>query len=180
MRRKYTSTKKTHFVEGWIEFKEKKVARSVAEMLNAQPIGGKKGSRWRDDIWTMKYLPKFKWNMLTEQIGASFVLVVIRNRAYALSTIAHEAAVHAARLRVELSQSKREQQEYMKNVELAHVLEKRAERKRKAGQDDPVPAASPKKHRLDGPPKEKKVKGPSNSSAGGEDKALSSVLSSIF
>lgn len=52
-----------------MEFKDKKIARSVAEMLNAQPIGGKKGSRWRDDIWTMKYLPKFKWNMLTEQVG---------------------------------------------------------------------------------------------------------------
>ena len=51
------------------QFKDKRVARSVAEMLNAQPIGGKKGSRWRDDVWTMKYLPKFKWHMLTEQIG---------------------------------------------------------------------------------------------------------------
>lgn len=40
-------------------------------MLNAQPIGGKKGTRWRDDVWTMKYLPKFKWRMLTEQIGMS-------------------------------------------------------------------------------------------------------------
>jgi hypothetical protein len=69
LRRKYTATKKVHFTEGWVEFKDKKIARSVAEMLNAQPIGGKKGSRWRDDVWTMKYLPKFKWNMLTEQIG---------------------------------------------------------------------------------------------------------------
>lgn len=69
LRRKYTSTKKMHFTEGWVEFKDKKVARSVAEMLNAQPIGGKKGTRWRDDVWTMKYLPKFKWSMLTEQIG---------------------------------------------------------------------------------------------------------------
>ena len=69
LRRKYTSTKKPHYTEGWVEFKDKKVARSVAEMLNAQPIGGKKGTRWRDDIWTMKYLPRFKWNMLTEQVG---------------------------------------------------------------------------------------------------------------
>ena len=69
LRRKYTSTKKPHFTEGWVEFKDKRVARSVADMLNAQPIGGKKGSRWRDDVWTMKYLPKFKWHMLTEQIG---------------------------------------------------------------------------------------------------------------
>jgi ESF2/ABP1 family protein len=69
LRRKHTSTKKVHYTEGWVEFESKHVARSVAEMLNAQPIGGKKGSRWRDDIWTMKYLPKFKWNMLTEQVG---------------------------------------------------------------------------------------------------------------
>ena len=49
-------------------------------MLNAQPIGGKKGSRWRDDVWTMKYLPKFKWNMLTEQIGESLLsLRIISN-----------------------------------------------------------------------------------------------------
>ncbi|KAI0363564.1 hypothetical protein BV20DRAFT_957983 [Pilatotrama ljubarskyi] len=113
LRRKYTSTKKPHYTEGWVEFKDKRVARSVAEMLNAQPIGGKKGSRWRDDVWTMKYLPKFKWNMLTEQI-------------------AHEAAVHQAQLRVELSQSRKEQREYLKNVELARVLDKRAQRKRKA------------------------------------------------
>ena len=69
LRKKYTSTKKPHFTEGWVEFKDKKIARSVAEMLNAQPIGGKKGTRWRDDVWTMKYLPKFKWSMLTEQVG---------------------------------------------------------------------------------------------------------------
>lgn len=73
LRRKYTSTKKVHYTEGWIEFKDKRVARSVADMLNAQPIGGKKGTRWRDDVWTMKYLPKFKWNMLTEQIGEYLV-----------------------------------------------------------------------------------------------------------
>ena len=69
LRKKFTSTKKPHFTEGWVEFQDKKVARSVATMLNAQPIGGKKGTRWRDDVWTMKYLPKFKWHMLTEQIG---------------------------------------------------------------------------------------------------------------
>ncbi|KAF8075866.1 hypothetical protein FPV67DRAFT_386803 [Lyophyllum atratum] len=116
LRKKYTATKKAHFTEGWVEFKDKKIARTTAEMLNAQPIGGKKGTRWRDDIWTMKYLPKFKWNMLTEQV-------------------AHEAAIHAAKLRVELSHSRTEQQEYLKNVELARVLEKRAEKKREKGEE---------------------------------------------
>jgi len=115
LRKKFTSTKKAHFTEGWVEFTDKHVARSVAEMLNAQPIGGKKGTRWRDDVWTMKYLPKFKWNMLTEQI-------------------AHEAAVHTARLRVELEQSRREQTDYLRQVELSRVLDKRLDRKRKAAE----------------------------------------------
>ncbi|KAL5527096.1 hypothetical protein ACEPAG_5887 [Sanghuangporus baumii] len=113
LRKKYTSTKKPHFAEGWVEFTDKRVARSVAEMLNARPIGGKKGTRWRDDVWTMKYLPRFRWNMLTEQI-------------------ANEAAVKTARLRVELEQSRREQKDYLRQVELARVLDKRAKRKREA------------------------------------------------
>jgi len=112
LRRKHTSTKKAHFTEGWVEFEDKRVARSVAEMLNAQPIGGKKGTRFRDDIWTMKYLPRFKWSMLTEHI-------------------AHEAAVHREKLRVELSQSRHEQNDYLRQVELKRVLDKRSERKRK-------------------------------------------------
>ncbi|KAH9963228.1 hypothetical protein BC827DRAFT_1129058 [Russula dissimulans] len=116
LRRKYTSTKKPHYTEGWVEFKDKKVARSVAGMLNAQPIGGKKGTRWRDDVWTLKYLPKFKWHMLTEQV-------------------AHEAAMHTARLRLELSQSRSEQREYLKNVELARVLDKREGRSHAMGKD---------------------------------------------
>ncbi|GAA5916106.1 hypothetical protein JCM5296_004743, partial [Sporobolomyces johnsonii] len=57
-----------NFKEGWVEFLDKRVARSVAEMLNAQTIGGKKGDRWHDDVWTMKYLPRFRWDQLSEQV----------------------------------------------------------------------------------------------------------------
>lgn len=63
------------FTEGWAEFADKRVGRVAAEMLNARPIGsagggsGKRGKRWKDDVWTMKYLPGFKWGMLSEQIG---------------------------------------------------------------------------------------------------------------
>lgn len=95
-----------NFKEGWVEFLDKRVARSVAEMLNAQTIGasgvssgsggdslavaraaaggpgqltnprtpsagGKKSDRWHDDVWTMKYLPRFRWDQLSEQVGAS-------------------------------------------------------------------------------------------------------------
>ena len=41
--------------------------------------------------------------------------------------------MHAARLRLELSQSRSEQREYLKNVELARVLNKREERSQAAG-----------------------------------------------
>src|SRR5579859_62188 len=62
-------SKKRQFIEGWVEFQDKKVAKKVAELLNARQIGGKKGGFWYDDIWCIKYLPKFKWHHLTEQIG---------------------------------------------------------------------------------------------------------------
>jgi len=48
-------------------------------------------------------------------------------------TLAHEAAIHSAKLRVELAQSKSEQREYLKNVELARVLDKRNERRKEKG-----------------------------------------------
>lgn len=70
-RRKQTTSNTRYFTEGWVEFTDKRVARSVAELLNAKSVGGKRGSRYKDDVWTMKYLPKFKWNMLTEQLRAS-------------------------------------------------------------------------------------------------------------
>ena len=140
-------------------------------MLNAQPIGGKKGSRWRDDIWTLKYLPKFKWNMLTEQVG----------ECYAYSSflcdferfIAHEAALHAAKLRVEISQSRSEQKDYLKNVELARVLTKRAEKKREKGESFELkPNYQPGKRKHEEEERtSKKAK---------VDKNLDNVLGSIF
>jgi ESF2/ABP1 family protein len=80
-------SRSAHFTEGWVEFNGRKVAKATAEMLNAEPIGaasggsgggkgGKKAGglgarRWRDEIWTMKYLSGFKWGMLSEQLGES-------------------------------------------------------------------------------------------------------------
>ncbi|KAG1888124.1 hypothetical protein F4604DRAFT_1715647 [Suillus subluteus] len=144
LHRMFMSTKKPHFTEGWVEFKDKKVARS--------PIGGKKGTRWRDDVWTMKYLPKFKWNMLTEQI-------------------AHEAAIHTAKLRIELVQSKTEQHDYLKNVELARVLDKRNEKRKEKG-SGPLELKRPAEVSKEEEP-QKRMKCMS-------DTQLNSVLCSIF
>ena len=66
---KYGGNKKRNFTEGWVEFASKKEARLCAETLNTQIVGGKKGSYYHDDVWNIKYLPKFKWHHLQAQIG---------------------------------------------------------------------------------------------------------------
>lgn len=38
-------------------------------MLNGTPIGGKVRSDHYFDLWTIKYLSKFKWEHLTEEIS---------------------------------------------------------------------------------------------------------------
>ena len=58
-----------NFTEGWIEFEDKGVAKQVAQMLNGQPMGGKRRSAYHYDLWCLKYLSKFKWDHLTEEIG---------------------------------------------------------------------------------------------------------------
>ena len=61
-----------NFTEGWVEFEDKAVAKQVAAMLNANPIGGKRRSAYHYDLWSLKYLPKFKWDHLTEEICTSY------------------------------------------------------------------------------------------------------------
>jgi ESF2/ABP1 family protein len=39
-------------------------------MLNGQQMGGKRRSAYHYDLWCLKYLPNFKWESLTEEIGA--------------------------------------------------------------------------------------------------------------
>ncbi|RSH95612.1 RNA-binding ATPase activator esf2 [Saitozyma podzolica] len=127
---KKTKHERANYTEAWVEFKDKNVAKTVARMLNAEVIGGKKGDRWRDDIWTMKYLSGFKWEMLGEQV-------------------AYERQSHQSRLRAEITRAKTEQGEYLRNVELARVLNKRKAKKEAAGQgrmarsDRTMPERSP-------------------------------------
>ena len=50
------------FTEGWIEFADKYVAKNVAESLNGTRVAGKKGDFYHDDLWSLKYLKKFKYD----------------------------------------------------------------------------------------------------------------------
>ncbi|KAJ9144331.1 Pre-rRNA-processing protein ESF2 [Coniochaeta hoffmannii] len=96
--------KKRSFVDGWVEFVNKKEAKAVCELLNAQTIGGKKGSYYRDDIWNLLYLKGFKWHNLTEQIAA-------------------ENAERTSRMRAEISKTTKENKEFVRNVERAKMLD---------------------------------------------------------
>ncbi|KAL7938163.1 hypothetical protein V8C35DRAFT_291100 [Trichoderma chlorosporum] len=109
--------KKKTFTEGWVEFIKKKDAKAVCELLNARPIGGKKGSYYHDDIWNLLYLNGFKWHNLTEQIAA-------------------EDAERSSRMRAEISKTTRENKLFVRNVERAKMLDgmeaKAKTKKRKA------------------------------------------------
>lgn len=56
--------RKRLFLDGWVEFHSKRDAKITAETLNGQTMGGKKGGRWRDDVWSLRYLRGFKWGDL--------------------------------------------------------------------------------------------------------------------
>ncbi|KAJ3307553.1 Activator of basal transcription 1 [Blyttiomyces sp. JEL0837] len=124
-RRKYRHNRRQNFTEAWVEFEDKKLARKAAEFLNTRNIGGKKRGRFYDDLWSIKYLPRFKWHHLSEQI-------------------AYERAVRDQRLRAEMAAVKRENQEYMKNVgkaKMIEAIEEKKNKKRKAEEDAEVEEA---------------------------------------
>ena len=120
--------KKKSFTDGWVEFLNKKNAKIVAESLNGNIIGGKKGNFYHDDVWNMKYLKGFKWSHLTEQI-------------------ANENAERAARLRAEISKTRRENKKFVDDVDRAKMLEgmqakKKAKEERAGGDEKPRPTAT--------------------------------------
>lgn len=118
-RLKAGGNKKRCFVDGWVEFMDKKDAKAVAEVLNGQTIGGKKGSYYRDDIWTLLYLKGFKWHNLMEQIAA-------------------ENLERANRMRAEIARSTKENKEFVRQAERAKVLEGIQSKKKAKGQGEEV------------------------------------------
>ncbi|PVU94424.1 hypothetical protein BB561_002552 [Smittium simulii] len=115
---KQGGSKRKGFVEGWIEFKDKKIARAVAKLLNNQNIGGKKRSYHYEMLWNLKYLPKFKWRNLTEQL-------------------AFERVERDQRLRNEVNQARNETNDFIQKVERAKAIKgMEAKKAAKAGRNN--------------------------------------------
>ena len=117
IRVKKGGNRKIKYTEGWVEFSSKKTAKQVAEWLNGQLIGGKKRHNlFRDDVWIIRYLPKFKWENLKEKFE-------------------YDRKVREERLKMSLSQTRREQNFYLSNVEpskrMHHINERKNKRERK-------------------------------------------------
>ena len=83
----------------------------AAIALNGTLVGGKKRHNlFHDDIWTLRYLPKFKWHNLTEKL-------------------AYDAKVREQRLKAESAQARKEVTFFMEKVDLKKRLDKMQEKK---------------------------------------------------
>lgn len=98
--------KRRTYSEGWIEFKKKRVAKSVAKSLNGTPLQyGRKHCKMNGQIWNIKYLHKFKWAHLTEQL-------------------AYDQAVKNQKRSFEMTQAKKQVDFYQKMTERSKLMKK--------------------------------------------------------
>ncbi|XP_013101556.2 uncharacterized protein LOC106083213 [Stomoxys calcitrans] len=95
-----------HFTEGWVEFESKRVAKQIVPLLNNKQISSRKKSQFFDYLWSMKYLPRFKWCHLTERMN-------------------YEQAVHKQRLMAEVSQARKETTFFQNNLDKSDFIKKK-------------------------------------------------------
>ncbi|KAL6459274.1 hypothetical protein MHYP_G00327460 [Metynnis hypsauchen] len=105
----------SRFVEGWVEFRDKRIAKKVAASLHNTPIGTRKRSPFSSDLWSIKYLHRFQWCHLSERL-------------------AYEQMVYHQRMRTEISQAKRETNFYLASVEKSQTLDRLREKKKMKGE----------------------------------------------
>ncbi|XP_074157860.1 activator of basal transcription 1-like [Sminthopsis crassicaudata] len=109
------------YTEGWVEFRDKRVAKLVVASLHNTPMGTQRRSPFRYDLWNLKYLHRFKWSHLSERL-------------------AYERQVRQQRLRAEIAQAKRETDFYLQSVEKSKRFLKKAEAAQATGAEGSVVA----------------------------------------
>ncbi|KAJ8265083.1 hypothetical protein COCON_G00141820 [Conger conger] len=114
-KKKKTGSKARSFTEGWVEFRDKRLAKKVAASLHNTPMGARKRNHFSDDLWCIKYLHRFHWCHLSERL-------------------AYEQTVRQQRMRTEISQAKRETNFYLANVEKSQNLDKLRKKRQRKGE----------------------------------------------
>jgi ESF2/ABP1 family protein len=104
-----SSKKKRRYKEGWVEFSEKLYAKLCEYELSGKVIGGKKNIPFREDIWTIKYLHKFKWHHLIEQSN-------------------YKKKMREQKMKTELAQARREANFIEENFEKSKIINKKRKR----------------------------------------------------
>merc|ERR1712072_397745 len=61
--------KKMVLSEGWIEFLDSEKAKAFVLMLNGHLICDEENSKYLNEIWNLKYLPKLDWNHISIEIN---------------------------------------------------------------------------------------------------------------
>lgn len=102
--------KNVTFTEGWVEFEKKKVAKWVVQNINNAPISTKKGSKFCDILWSLKYLRGFKWIHLSERLT-------------------YERAVHHQKLQIATSKARKEANFFQSNLDRSEKLKKKKKSK---------------------------------------------------
>ena len=133
----------------------------MVQSLNGNIIGGKKGSYYHDDIWAMKYLPRFKWSNLTEKL-------------------AYDSAVQKKKLQQEMTQVKKETNFFLeqmdKNKQITAIKRKREEK-----QTSSNPNSTPKSSGVASTGSESSSRAPKQRKlAQQSNKITSSVLANVF
>lgn len=114
-RKKKSGLRRCDFTEGWVEFRDKRVAKRVAASLHNTPMGTKKRQRFASDLWCIKYLHRFHWTHLSERL-------------------AYEQTVLQQRLRTEVTQAKKETNFYLNNVDKGEKMERQRKKRQRDGQ----------------------------------------------
>jgi ESF2/ABP1 family protein len=105
------------YKEGWVEFEDKILAKLCEFQLNGKPIGGKKNCSYKDDLWTIKYLHKFKWHHLTEKLN-------------------YNKNLREKRIKNEIRQGKRENEFMVKMFEKSKLLNKKREKENENNENE--------------------------------------------
>jgi ESF2/ABP1 family protein len=84
------------YTEGWAEFSSKHHAKAAARGLHMTSME-RKGTH-SEDLWSLRYLKGFKWDMLTEKV-------------------AYERRVREQKLRVEMAGASRQKKEFEARIE---------------------------------------------------------------
>lgn len=108
------NSKTIRYTEGWAEFSTKPEAKRVAALMNGSRLTCKKTSRFYDDLWRIKYLKGFSWDMLAEKQAI-------------------ERRERESRLRLELQAQRKVDLEFVKSVDESKMFKAMRARKGEVG-----------------------------------------------